>query len=225
MQQVVVFVQRVLHRGFFARLRQSDYDCRFFAAPMNTGMFLASLVAHDPFDREEEVHRDRMIEFVSAHVHDWWKRVKRDSQTGHVTGSAWILNRQRTHALLLHHLKLNRWLQPGGHLDENDASPAAGAMREAREETGLAHLSLGSEALFDVDVHSIPARAARPGKSAAEPAHLHYDVRYLIIAAEMRVAISEESLDAKWMSLEDLAQPSHERSIARMAEKTLRLRS
>ncbi len=189
---------------------------------MNTDTFISALAAHPPVDQEEENHRDQMMQFVLSHPHNWWMRATAE---GHVTGSAWILNHARTHALLLHHQKLNLWVQPGGHLDATDASPAAGAIREAIEETGIPHLNLASEALFDVDVHAIPASTGKTGIERIEPAHLHYDVRYLIIASDHRVTISEESLDAKWMLLEELALPSCERSIARMAEKSLRRRS
>jgi 8-oxo-dGTP pyrophosphatase MutT (NUDIX family) len=186
---------------------------------MNSDAILSALNAHTTADQEEENHRDEMIEFVSSHPHCWWKRA---TVAGHVTGSAWILNFHHTHALLLHHRKLDRWVQPGGHLDDTDTSPQAGAMREAREETGISNLRFVNEALFDVDIHTIPARPAHDGKNDSEPAHLHYDVRYLIIAGEAAVLISEESLDAKWMPLENLAQPVFERSISRMAEKSLR---
>ena len=186
---------------------------------MNTQAFLAALAAHTPADPQEATHRDNMIRFVASHRTTWWMRA---TEEGHVTGSAWIVNRARTHALLLHHIKLDLWVQPGGHLDDTDATPAAGAMREAREETGLSRLTLASEALFDVDIHAIPARPARPGKAPIEPAHLHYDVRYLIMSNDSNVSISEESHAAKWMLLEQLAQPTQERSIGRMAEKSIR---
>jgi 8-oxo-dGTP pyrophosphatase MutT (NUDIX family) len=189
---------------------------------MNTDAFIDALNAHASHDAEEEKHRGEMLRFVAAHRDNWWKRA---TEAGHVTGSAWILNRARSHALLLHHVKLDLWVQPGGHLDDSDASPRAGAMREAREETGIADLKSASESLFDVDIHSIPARAARSAHTAIEPAHLHYDVRYLLIAPDERVTISEESLGAKWILLDDLALPTLERSIARMAEKSLALRN
>ena len=185
---------------------------------MNTASFLEALDTHVAIDHYEENHRRRISQFVVSNRHDWWKR---STAEGHVTGSAWILNHTATHALLLHHRKLNLWVQPGGHLDDSDASPAAGALREAREETGIANLIFANTNLFDVDIHDIPARA---GTQGAEPAHLHYDVRYLIIAADACITISEESLDAKWMPLQTLAQPSHDRSITRMAEKSLRLK-
>ena len=186
---------------------------------MMTEPFLAALATHTPVDQDEEKHRDDFMRFVSAHRDNWWTRANLE---GHVTGSAWILNTARTHALLLHHVKLDLWVQPGGHLDHADVSPAAGAMREAKEETGIARLNFASESLFDVDIHFIPARARG---AHVEPAHLHYDARYLIIADSVSVTISEESLDAKWIALKTLAHPPHERSIARMAEKSLRLNS
>ncbi|MEQ1515825.1 MAG: NUDIX hydrolase [Usitatibacteraceae bacterium] len=190
---------------------------------MHTEAFINALATHTPIDREEEKHRDEMLRFVTAHPDSWWMRATLE---GHVTGSAWVVNAAHTHALLLHHVKLNLWVQPGGHLDDTDLAPAAGAMREAREETGIEHLSydnaFANDKLFDVDIHAIPARI---GKSGAEPAHLHYDARYLIMAADGHVTISEESLAAKWIALEELAQPTRERSIARMAEKSLRLKS
>ena len=83
------------------------------------------------------------------------------------------------------------------------------------EETGLTFLSLPGESLFDVDIHSIPERKN-------EPAHLHYDLRYLIISGSTSVTVSDESLGARWIPLEELTQPSIERSISRMAEKSLR---
>ena len=186
---------------------------------MMTEYFLAALATHTSIDRIEEKHRDDFMRFVSAHRDNWWARANIE---GHVTGSAWILNSAGTHALLLHHVKLDLWVQPGGHLDDADASPAAGAMREALEETGIARLRFARESLFDVDVHSIPARAQG---EHIEPAHLHYDARYLIIADNASVTISAESRDAKWIALNELAHPPHERSIARMAEKSLRLNS
>ena len=34
---------------------------------------------------------------------------------GQVTGSAWIVDPGHTQTLLVHHAKLNKWVQPGGH--------------------------------------------------------------------------------------------------------------
>jgi 8-oxo-dGTP pyrophosphatase MutT (NUDIX family) len=105
----------------------------------------------------------------------------------------------------LHHGKLNRWLQPGGH-GEGEIDPCAIALREVREETGLAESELtalfprgapsNQAALFDVDIHTIPAR-----KTEAE--HLHLDLRFAWIAREGSTPrLSEESRALDWFPLE-----------------------
>ena len=138
----------------------------------------------------------------------------RTLQIGHVTGSAWIVDRSHTKALLTHHLKLDRWLQLGGHAD-GDPDVLRVAMREAREESGIEHIRPVSEAIFDVDVHPIPARGM-------EPRHLHYDVRFLLEAdSEAPLVISGESKDLAWMSLTEIAHVTTERSISRMVTKSL----
>jgi ADP-ribose pyrophosphatase YjhB (NUDIX family) len=52
----------------------------------------------------------------------------------HFCSTVCIVEQQRV--LLVFHRKLNKWLFPGGHLDLNE-TPAEGARREVREETGL----------------------------------------------------------------------------------------
>lgn len=179
---------------------------------MQTTNLLAALNFFHAQDAEEEMHRQKIIAFVESNFQHWWKRSTAD---GHVTASAWVVNPPRTRALLLYHAKLDCWVQPGGHLDDADQSPVGGALREASEETGLGSLQLVSENLFDVDVHAIPARAT-------EPAHLHYDLRYLIISSDSAVTISDESLGARWIALDQLALPTIERSISRMAKKSMK---
>ena len=60
----------------------------------------------------------------------------RDNPDGHVTGSAVVARPDGSAFLLVLHRKLGRWLQPGGHTEESDASVFGTALREAREETG-----------------------------------------------------------------------------------------
>lgn len=178
-----------------------------------TSNLLAQLNVHIAFDAHEEKYRLDTISFIERCNNAWWQRATGE---GHVTAAAWVLNATRTHALLLHHAKLNRWLQPGGHLDDTDESPAHGALREAVEECGIATLSLVNTTLFDVDIHLIP-------EHKAEHAHLHYDVRYLIVADDTNVVISEESLGARWVSVSEIATSGMDESITRLAKKTFLL--
>lgn len=134
---------------------------------------------------------------------------------GHITGSAWITTPERDYVLLVHHAKLNRWLQPGGHAD-GDENVLRVAWREAEEETGLKNFKIVSELPFDVDIHVIPERKDFP-------AHHHYDVRFLMEAArEEQIVVSEESYDVKWIPLSELERYTTEQSVLRMKARLLR---
>lgn len=169
---------------------------------------LQLLHAHQPFDSHEQQMLADITAFVRAHQNFY----SRDLLIGHLTGSAWIVDETFSHALLLHHGKLNKWLQPGGHI-EDDADMLTASLREAREETGADVRPL-SPAIFDVDIHAIPARAD-------VPAHFHYDIRFLLIADKAApLLVSSESKDLAWVALAQIEQLTQEESVLRMVRKT-----
>lgn len=133
---------------------------------------------------------------------------RRHFDPGHFTASGIVCSVERDHLLLIHHVKLGLWLQPGGHLEPGELDLESAARREVREETGVADLSRLGEGVFDVDVHEIPAR---PG----EPAHRHFDVRYAFAAERRPLTPSSEVKDARWVPLERVAELTSEESIAR----------
>lgn len=113
----------------------------------------------------------------------------------------------------MHHKKLDKWIQPGGHIDEIDTSFLTAALREAQEETGIKNFKTLSEKIFDIDIHEIPEKHH-------EPAHLHYDVRYFLQAKSTDLNLNmEESNNANWVNLDELLNEKTEESIRRMAEK------
>jgi 8-oxo-dGTP pyrophosphatase MutT (NUDIX family) len=146
---------------------------------------------------------------------------ERTCRPGHVTGSAWVLSRDGSRCLLVHHAKLDRWLQPGGHADGENAIHEV-ALREVREETGLVNLSLpthhGELVPLDLDVHLIPARY-KDGE-LLEDVHEHHDVRFLVIAAKDEpISLSEESHDLGWFTRDEILARTDEESVLRMLRK------
>lgn len=175
---------------------------------MHRKPLLTLLVNHQPVNEDERQMLEKTIRFVEDHPDCFERRLS----IGHVTGSAWIVSPDRQKVILLHHAKLDRWFQPGGHAD-GDPDLLGVAVREAREETGLLAFKVVSQAIFDVDVHTIPARAA-------EPEHLHYDIRFLLEAATDHPFVqTAETKDVRWVDCDKIENLTSEKSILRMNTK------
>lgn len=170
-------------------------------------MIRAMVEAHVPADAKEARDRETILAFLASGG-DPYDRRRYDP--GHLTGSAFILDRSGSRLVLVHHAKLGRWLQPGGHGEPGELDPLSVAMREAREETGIEGL-VPDPNLFDLDVHAIPARKDEPG-------HLHLDLRFVLLApqgAEPRA--SSESREVLWSGLGDgLADPDLRRPLEKL---------
>jgi 8-oxo-dGTP pyrophosphatase MutT (NUDIX family) len=150
----------------------------------------------------------RMLELERG-PHDPFSR--RHVEPGHFTASAFVLCPERRRVLLIHHAKLGRWVQPGGHVEASDPDLLSAARREVLEETGVAVGSaLGG--VFDVDIHVIPA-------NPKEQAHLHFDVRYAFVADSERLLSSPEVLGARWVELAAVAQLTDEDSVLRCVKR------
>jgi len=174
---------------------------------------LAALAVYRPAGEHEAGMVARTIAFLRA-AGDPFSRAS--FVPGHITGSAWIVDDDRTHALLVHHRKLERWLQPGGHAEgERDAREIA--RREAQEETGLQRLRAAQDGIYDVDVHDIPARGD-------DPAHAHFDIRFAFIAArDEPLRVSAESHALAWRPIAELDRAGVDESVRRLARKTAQL--
>ena len=138
---------------------------------------------------------------------------RRHYTPGHFTASAFVLSPARDALLLVLHRALGRWLQPGGHIESQDASAAAAAQREVAEETGVAVVA-GDGSLFDVDIHTIPERSETPS-------HTHFDLRFLFATSPASAAPCAPAGDvgaARWVPLAEVPTLS-DRSVTRILAK------
>jgi len=176
----------------------------------------SALLAHEPSDEAEARDREAMLSLVATEPGCF---ARTTFAPGHFTGSVFVFSEGTRHVLLLHHRRLDKWLQMGGH-DEGEADPAATALREGREESGLDDLVLLSPRILDVDVHPIPPSAAR-----GEPGHAHFDVRYAAVtrSAGSERADAAESLGLAWLPLEEAARRMGEPGARRALAKAARL--
>lgn len=182
--------------------------------------WVSGLLPYRQFQEDEEAdHCTRLETFIREHSDCF----ERSCRPGHVTASALVCSPRGDEVLLLHHAKLRKWLQLGGHTDGSSDCKAS-ALREAWEESGSQRIRLvpldalvpqfqGADAIFDLDIHGIPARGS-------EPEHFHYDLRYLCsLDKEQKITGNHESTGLRWFSLADARELTQERSMLRQFDK------
>ena len=178
---------------------------------MDRQLLIDTLTTYTTDDLEEKKFVPAFLELL-RHPRAYY----RDHLPGHITASALIIDTNGENILLLHHKKLDRWLQPGGHAD-GEENVLNVAKKEVLEETGL-HTLQSYPGVFDIDIHVIPART-----DFTE--HLHYDIRFLFQAdSGARILINDESHALKWFPTEIIPQVTGPGdSILRMLKKAEKL--
>jgi 8-oxo-dGTP pyrophosphatase MutT (NUDIX family) len=116
----------------------------------------------------------------------------------HLTASALVVDPVRGKVLLCLHGRVRKWVQMGGHCEPGDPTLAAAALREAREESGIAELVVSPEPI-GLDAHPVRCRYGRSE---------HFDVRYAVLAPPgARETCSPESAALGWFAPDDLPTP------------------
>lgn len=159
----------------------------------------SQIESYIPFNEQEEKDKRTILSFIDS----FDDVLTRQNQFGHLTASAFVVNEDLTRALILHHNIFGGFIYPGGHADgEYDLYSVA--VREVLEETGLE-----VEPLIDNNVFALQALPIKGHikKGSYVPAHIHYDVIYLLVAKnvdmdKIRILESENS-QVKWVSLGD----------------------
>jgi 8-oxo-dGTP pyrophosphatase MutT (NUDIX family) len=141
-------------------------------------------------------HDEAAAADFAAYFPDDHGPVFRDDGPSHATASAFVFDATLTHTLLVFHGKGRFWVQPGGHLEDADASIADAALRELREETGIT-ASVTEPLLFDLDHHSLSSAFGRCAS------HLDIGVAVVVPFSDA-LTVSEESEDVRWWPLDAL---------------------
>lgn len=140
--------------------------------------------------------QDSLRHAVLAFVHGRLDACYRQCAPGHVTASALVLDDSGDQVLLTLHPRVGRWLQLGGHCDENDEDIVAAALREATEESGIEGLRIDTE-LAAVHVHAVTCSLGIPTR--------HLDLQFVAhTRTGAQIAISDESEDLRWWPADSL---------------------
>ncbi len=172
---------------------------------------VAELLAnYQPQTEQETRDLDRIRAAIGTEP-DPWSR----STALHLTGSALIVDPGTSRVLLRWHERQQAWLQVGGHADPGEDDPAAVAIREAAEETGLLDLVPWPDTALRHAV-IVPVPAGR-----GEPAHEHADLRF-VLATGSPDAVQAETPNApvRWLTIAQAArltsEPNLRETLARL---------
>ena len=176
------------------------------------------LGSHRPADGREADYRGRMLGLLAGPADPF---ARDHFAPGHFTASAFVLSPDRGSVLLILHSKLKLWLQPGGHFESADTGVLEAARREVAEETSITGLSLGLPPgeLLDVDIHRIPANPSK-----GEPAHEHFDLRFLFVAPSLEYVAGSDAEAARWVVLAEVEDSGTDDSVRRAIRKLLAAR-
>lgn len=150
-----------------------------------------------PFNEEEARDRDLIIECLRREP-DVFTRA---NALAHMTASAWIVNRDRTKVLMAYHNLYDSWAWLGGHAD-GDEDLLRVAMKEAREESGLANITPVTQAIFSAE--SLPV-FGHFKRGVYVPSHTHLNVTYLLQADETEITHikPDENSGVRWFELDE----------------------
>ena len=145
-----------------------------------------------PDDAQESLRR----EYVE-HLHRRPDGLAKACFPDHLTAGALVLSHDGSQVLLNLHRKARRWFAFGGHLEPQDTTLAAAALREGTEESGLP----------DLEVDAVPVHLSLHEVGFCSPLGTvrHFDVRFLArLGATTDPVVSEESLDLQWFPVDDV---------------------
>ena len=161
------------------------------------------ILAYRPYNEQEQRDKELIVSFIDNNPDAF----RRDNRVAHMTASAWIVNRERTKALMVYHRIYNSWSWTGGHAD-GETDLLSVAIREAEEETGV-HAKPVSEDVYSLEVLTVDGHEKR-GEYVSS--HLHMNVTYLIEADEhdTLTVCEDENSDVRWFTLSGALEASTE---------------
>ncbi|NRA73566.1 MAG: NUDIX hydrolase [Rickettsiales bacterium] len=135
----------------------------------------------------------------------------RSCRVGHFTASSWLVSKDLSKVLLMHHKKLNFWVQLGGHCD-GDSNVMRVAVKEACEESGIKDITPLRDDIFDIDMHLIP-------QIKQDQPHYHFDIRFLLKTNHDNLVMNDEANSLRWFAPDKENLPTSSPSILRMLNK------
>lgn len=131
---------------------------------------------------------------------------KQNTDPGHFTASGFVRNPETNKFVFIFHPKFQKWIQPGGHLDESDSHILLAAQREIEEETGLTDIIW--DGTLRLDIHNVPA-------NSAIGAHQHWDLQFGFLTKQLHTL---GAIHSQWFSRSEIQPSITDDSVLRFVE-------
>ena len=164
-----------------------------------------AILAYEPINEQEEAEKRVILEYINEYPDTV---LLRENEKGHLTSSGFIMNKDLTKVLMIHHNIYNSWAWTGGHAD-GDEDLLYVAMKEAKEETGVVEIEPLMEEIASIDILPVWGHVKK-GKYVAT--HMHLSVAYILIADENQTLYINEAENSgvKWIKIEDIEKECNE---------------
>ncbi len=164
-----------------------------------------AILAYQPINEQEEAEKRVILEYINEYPDTV---LLRENEKGHLTSSGFIMNKDLTKVLMIHHNIYNSWAWTGGHAD-GDEDLLYVAMKEAKEETGVVEIEPLMEEIASIDILPVWGHVKK-GKYVAT--HMHLSVAYILIADENQTLYINEAENSgvKWIKIEDIEKECNE---------------
>ncbi len=141
------------------------------------------------------------------------QRIKREN-----VASCYIFSKEKK-VLLIHHKKIEKWVPPGGHIEENEL-PHETAIREVFEEVGLKITLLNNSpiSINEWNAHSLPTPLFMLLENIPQcnevPEHQHIDYIYMALyQGENGLSEAAASEKCQWFSHSEIAEMKDDQAI------------
>ena len=165
---------------------------------------IKDIQAYIPFNEQEKQDK----EIILKHLKEFDNIFLRNNKTAHMTASAWVVNRERTKVLMVHHNIYNSWSWLGGHAD-GDTDLYRVAVKEVQEESGILTVKPVHTNIFSLETLTVDGHEK---KGQYIPSHLHLNITYLLEADDKDALIiqPEENSGVEWFKLDEAVEASTE---------------
>lgn len=121
----------------------------------------------------------------------------------HFCASTYVINPENKKVLLVKHKDFNKWLQPGGHIEDNE-TPEEAAVREVYEETGIKTTLIGEHFPREDDL----IRPLGIQCNRKENGDRMIDILYVGKPnnPDVPLKLNDESADSGWFTRHDLEE-------------------